>query len=195
MTNKFLTMPYYILTLLLLTNSLSAQESEKYGKFRNNANYREGYILNKDSIKVTGLFKDNLINYYSQVHFVYQDGTEKKLKPTDIRGFGTPLDFYLSDGESFYKIETIGKKVNLFSKVTEYQSVPVNGYGPSNSYKENFYVQKSFEKVFTLVEKKNFSKKFSNYFSDCETLQVKIASKQLTHKDIKAIVNSYNKCK
>ncbi len=192
MTNKFLTIPYYIFTLLLLTNSLSAQESEKYGKFRNNVNYREGYILNKDSIKVSGLFKDKLKNYYSKLHFVYQDGTKKKLKPTDIRGFGTPLYFYLSDGESFYKIVTKGKRVNLYSKATKHKST-VDGYYDID--RENFYVQKPFENAFTLVRKKNFSKEFSNYFSDCETLKVKIASKQLTHKDIEAIVNNYNKCK
>lgn len=194
----------FIFSLLLLsTNSLTAQESDEYKKLKYDAKYREGFILNKDSSKVTGLIKGRLMNessLYSQVEFIHQDGSKKKYKPKDIKGFSTLIDNYISDGESFYKVIRTGRKVNLYYKVTKSTHTSFGGPGGAtttsyNYESENYYVRKPSETNLKLVRKKSFANEFSDYFSNCEKLKAKIVSKQLTHKDIESIVNEYNYCK
>lgn len=201
MKRNFLNQLIIAFSLLLFSNNLKAQESTEYLKIRDKLNYRDGFIIEKDSTKINGLIRDDLMNessLYSGVEFVYKDGSKKRFKPADIKGFGTIFHNYISDGESFYKIISTGDKVNLYFKLTQRASSSYGGDGGTTymtTSKENFYTCKTIETEIKLVRKKNFIEEFSNYFSDCEKLKVKIISKKVTHKDIKSIVDEYNNCK
>ena len=193
----------FILTLTIFIINLSyGQESKKYLKFKRKDNYIEGYILNKDSIRVEGLIKDNLMNEakkYSVVTFVKLDGTKKNYYPSEIKGFGCSLYKLVSNNLSFYEVVNKGKKVSLYKKsyVTSWSAPGAPGMGSMtySSSNENFYVKRDNEAIFKLVRKKNFVEEFSEYFKDCEEIMNKILSKEYTHKDIKRIVSKYNYCK
>lgn len=179
-----------------------AQESEKYLKLKQNSNYREGYILDRDSLKIKGLIKDNLLNEakkYSVVTFVQMNGTTSKYYPSEIKGFGYSINDFVSDGSSFYEIIQRGKRVSLYKNVsvTNWSTPGAPGMAPMNhsSADESFYVKRSDEIHFKEVRKKNFEVEFSLYFKDCEEIVNKIQAKEYTHKDIKQIVSKYNYCK
>ena len=194
-----------IITLVLLMSTLSigcAQESKRYLKLKQNTSYWEGYVLNRDSVKITGLVKDNLLNdtkKYSVVTFVQKDGTKLKLYPNTIKGYGYSNHSFISNGSSFLENVQHGRRLSLYKNatVTSWSAGGAPGMAPMThtNVKENFYVKRSNESVFKEVRKKNFKQDFSNYFKDCEEVSNKILNEEYNHKDISEIVRKYNYCK
>jgi hypothetical protein len=192
----------FVLTLLILAVNLAhSQESKKYLKLKQKINYREGYILDKDSIKVKGLVKDYFVSelkIYSVVTFVHLDGTREKYKPNEIKGFGYAIYKFESDDSSFYKVIREGKKVSLYQKlhVTGFSTPEMPGIPSVSNYSKNedYYLKKHNETTFNIVNKKNFASEYSTYFGDCEEVANKILSKQYTIENIKRIVVKYNYC-
>lgn len=188
--------------LILSVNLAHSQESKKYLKLKQDYNYREGYILDKDSMKVNGLIKAHMMNEakkYSIVTFVQTDGTKKKYYPSGIKGFGYSIYEFVSDNSSFYEVVSKGRKVSLYKNlsVSSWSSPGAPGMAPVtySSTIEDLYVKRDNETTFKLVRKKNFAVEFSEYFKDCEEIVNKIIAKEYTHKDIERIVSKYNHCK
>ncbi len=190
---------------ILLLHSISmayAQESKTYLKLKSNLKYSEGYVINSDSVKVKGLIKNNIMDetkLYSIVNFVGVDGSKKKYHPYEIKGYGFGIENFVSDNISFYKVIQSGKKAGLYFKMISVRNAGFGGPGmaPTAYYTadENFYVRKKGTNDFKYVRKRKFVEEFSEYFSNCEKVKLKIQSKELTHKDIESIVREYNNCK
>jgi hypothetical protein len=190
------------LVIVIFANLSHAQESEKYIKLKQNYSYNEGYILDKDSMKIEGLIKEGALSEakkYAVVNFVHKDGTRKKYYPADIKGFGHSGDTFVSDNDSFYEIIQTGKKVTLYLNVSaNYWTAPgAPGMAPitHSSIDESFFVKRPNEKAFTLVRKRKFKEDFSKYFADCPAVASNILTGEFTHKDIEEIVSMYNSCK
>jgi hypothetical protein len=190
------------MTLVLVAHlTYSQEESKKYLRLKQNLNYRDAYILNRDSVKIDGIIRDNIFDThkYSSINFVHKNGIKRKYFPNEIRGFGYSIYKYESDNSSFYEIVEKGKKVTLYMRksVSTY-SVPA-GPGMGNvahSYStDEYFLKRPGEKSLMMVKKKDFKKEFSSYFGDCDELTLKILSGELTYKDIKEIVQAYNYCR
>ncbi|MEL7147169.1 MAG: hypothetical protein AAFO69_12420, partial [Bacteroidota bacterium] len=184
-----------ILILFVLTaHSSFGQESKRYLKFKNKVDYREGYVITNDSIKINGLLKDNLVNdfkSYSTINFIHQDGTKERFGPGGLIEFGYALTRFVSDHKTIYRLIKEGKKVSLYKNL--YVSTDETQFeGTTSTVVTDFYVKKYDEKTFNLVDQWGFAKKFSYYFADCEDLSGKIASKEYKHDDIFEIVFLYN---
>lgn len=186
---------------IMLGNLICAQESKKYLKLKSSYKYREGYIIDKDSIKVKGLIKDNLASNskkYSIVNFVEIDGTKKRYYPNDLKGFGYSIYKFVSDKSLFYQIVEIGGDVNLYKNVSEKRSIVAGVNNMSMSYSssiERFYLKRKNETTFKLVTKKRFKEEFSKYFEGCDEIVNDILNEKITYKDIRTIVRKYNYCK
>lgn len=193
-----------ILSVLILAIALcvQSQDNEKYQKYKSKYNYRRGYVITWDSVKIEGLIKDNMMSEakkFSSVTFVNKDGLKLKYSPVDIREFKYSAYRIISDSSSFYQIVRNGSKVSLYKNMSvNYMmgapagpGMPAMGY---SSTSENFYVRKINETEFKPVKKSGFKTEFANYFRDCETVKTKIENKEYTHKDIREIVAAYNSC-
>jgi len=187
---------------MLTVNLTYGQESKKYLKLKHNLNYREGYILDSDSILIKGLIKDNVmteVKKYSVITFVEVDGTKKKHYPNGIKGFGYSSHKFVSDNSLFYEVEQKGRRVSLYKNLSvSTWSAPGAPGMPSTTHstsREDLYVKRDNERTFKLVKRNNFTEEFSEYFKDCEEIVRKILAKEYTHKDIKKIVSKYNHCK
>jgi hypothetical protein len=59
----------------------------------------EGYIINKEEIKINGLVKVNSdfnkFQQYLAVTFVHEDGQKIRYYPSDIKGYGFNYDEYV----------------------------------------------------------------------------------------------------
>lgn len=192
-----------ILTVLLISIGTSAhcQESETYLKFKQNFRYREGYILNMDSVKVEGLIKDNLAEddkKYSVVNFVDKSGKKRKYKPDNIKGYGYSIHNFVSDKFAFYEIVVIGRKASLYKIISKTTWSNPTGVGMSSmtysNENESFFVKKINEPSMKLVRKKNFKEEFSKYFGDCEEVVEKIRKEEFTYTQIRQIITKYNYC-
>ena len=184
----------FIILLTIVGNLTYGQESKKYLEVKKNYNYREGYILNKDSVRVKGLIFNNRmkeLRKYSVVTFVDLNGTKKKYHPNQLKGFGYSIFEFVSDNKLFYEVIQKGKKVSLY-KILSANSV---SYGMSTATIENFYVKRTNETSFKLVKKSKFQEEYSNYFKDCENVAAEILNKELDYKDIDTIVRRYNACR
>jgi hypothetical protein len=192
-----------ILFLSFVPNFLTqAQENEKYLKLKRKYNYREGYILDRDSLKIKGLIKENIQNEtkkYSVVTFVQLNGKKSQYHPSEIKGFGYSIYDFVSDGSSFYEVIQSGKRVSLFKHVSVFRwSTPgAPGMAPAigSTTDESLYVKRHNEVRFKEVRRRNFEVEFSAYFKDCKEIVDKIQTKEYTHKNIKQIVTTYNYCK
>lgn len=186
----------------LIVTSVNGQESKKYMKLKRKLQYQEGYIVSKDSIKVEGLIKDQIMNEnkkFSKVTFVQKDGTKESYFPNEIRGFGYSMYRYVSDSSSFYEILSKTKKIGIYRKLTSTFYTTPSPFGTfeaiNSSTLENLYIKRDSESTFKLVRRRNFIEDFSEYFKDCPEIVEKITTKEYTHKDIKKIVSLYNRCK
>ncbi|TRX48726.1 hypothetical protein FNH22_28610 [Fulvivirga sp. M361] len=193
---------FFVLIPLLITTSVNAQASKKYQKLRKNYHYREGYIITKDSTKITGLIKYSIYfeaKKYGLVNFVHTDGKKRKYYPKDLNGYGHSIHKFVSDNSRFYEIVQTGKNIGLYKNisVTSWSTPGPNGTGPMtySSSDESLYVKRSMDNSFKLVRKKKFKEEFSRYFEDCPALSSEIQHGRLTHEDISRIVIQYNHCK
>jgi hypothetical protein len=192
-----------IATFISISVYTYAQESEQYAKYTQKSDYREGYIIFKDSLKIEGLINSNPLqssDFFSQVVFVNKDGVKNKYYPSTIKEYGYLTHRYISDNKIFYKVVETGKRVTLYRSMSTSSWTTPNSSGvgsstvTSFSSSENYYLKRRDEILFTIVKRKNFSKCFSKYFEDCEELTVRINDKKLTYKDISEIVKLYNMC-
>ena len=177
------------------------QDSKKYLKYQSNYNYREGYIVDNNGLKINGLIKDNNeASQYIKVVFVRKDGQKKTLRPSDVIEYGFFRTKFVSDKTQFYQMVNEGTRISSY-KVLEYtygafagqNGIPTRGY--INETK-SYYLKKSDQSKFHLVSKKKFKEDLTNYFSDCELLKMKIQNSELADKDLEKIVYIYNwECK
>lgn len=194
-----------IIAILILLFAFKGygQESKRYLKFKNKHNYSRGYIISIDSSRIEGLVKDRHGNErleQSSVVFVAESGKKSRYYPHEIQGYGNPVNHFASDGGSFYKRVQSGRKVELYKlNSSNNWSAPAAGPGmPAMNYhteSETFYVRKVNERRFRMVKKRKFEEVFAEYFKDCEAVKSKILNKELTHKDIKRLVQEYNLCR
>ncbi len=177
------------------------QDSKKYLKYQSNYNYREGYIVDNNGLKINGLIKDNNeASQYIKVVFVRKDGQKKTLKPSDISAYGFFRSKFVSDQKQFYEIVNEGTRISLY-KVLQYTFVPFAGQigssvGGVRNETKSYYLKKPNEAKYLLLNKKKFKEDLTNYFSNCELLKLKIQNGELTEKDLEKIVYIYNwECK
>ncbi|UII24403.1 hypothetical protein LVD15_13835 [Fulvivirga maritima] len=187
-----------ILTLIFLFTLINVgytqQESEEYLNLKNKYYYREGYIVDNDSVKIKGLIKIKHEYKLSEiVLFVSLDGEVIKYRPDDIKGFSYSIYKFFSDGTNFYHCQYTGRKMSLYS-LTKREYSQVGNTGMYASSIESFYVKRSGDSEYTLVKKGRFKRDFSAYLSDCDKVAQKILNKEYKYKDIKRIVREYNFC-
>ena len=169
-------------------------------------NYWEGYVINKDSVKLEGLIKNEngmSLNDAKKkfINFIAKKNGEKyKLYPKDILGYGIKFqNQYVSSGKLFLQVIKLGKQINLFKHVKDksFMSAPDAG-GMVGSYnqliKTTYYFQKKGSKQFKKVEKHKFKQRFMEYFADCIHLQSKIINGELGHRQAEEIAAIYNGC-
>lgn len=187
--------------LLLMFFSAHSQESKDYLKNKDKWNYRKGYIINRDSVKIAGLLKQfsdlNDIKRYFEVVFIPKDGSKISYNPRDIKAYGYSIYTFVSFSDSFYELVNKGSKVELYKKIVDVTHV---GYGNPGALtyrnsNEVFFVRKPSEPKLTEVKKRKFDEVFSLYFEDCPVVGSKILHKEMTEKDIEKIVKEYNWCK
>jgi hypothetical protein len=180
-----------VFALFSIIFSVSAQESDKYLKYKENENYSEGYIVDFQGNGTHGVIHCRKGN--GSIVFVSLAGEKKILYPSDIQRFDLQGTKFVSDGNSFYEVIQEGKGVSLYKKTVVSMTVSINSAAPNPGFNENevTYLKKTNDKVFSEVNKLNFKKKFSEYFGDCEQLKSKIESKELRYKDIEEIIYIY----
>ena len=187
----------FIILMVICFQDLAAQESKKYLKYKDKPEWREGYVVLKDSIKIEGLVKEyplNIQKQHSSVLFVNRNGEKKNYYPNDLfeYGFGYTKKFFSNSSNFFQKVKT-GKKVSLYKIETLERWGTLGSSSPGfTSQGEYIYFKKNNQYEFKNIRKKNFVKEFSEYFSDCQLLKDKILREELTHKDYKAIMKEYN---
>lgn len=197
-------MRFSLLSIVIFFLALCAQgqNNEKYQKYKRNYNYRRGYIITWDSVKLEGLIKDNMMSEtrkFSKIIFVSKDGIKSKYSPSEIQEFKYSGYKFISDSSSFYQRIYGGSKVSLYKNMSaNYMmggsagpGLPAMGY---SSTSVNYYVRKTNETEFKLVKKSGFKSEFVIYFGDCESLKIKIENKELKSEDIRQIVAEYNSC-
>jgi hypothetical protein len=196
----------FILTILFVSINfcLLAQESKKYLKYKSKINWTEGYVKLNDSSMVEGLIREytlNEVKRYSTVSFINKQGEKTVYYPVDLLEYRIRFSKkFFSNNHYFFERVSKGERVSLYKKKSANSwSVPgAPGMGSttySNS-QEELFIKKVGEPEYKYVRKKNFDNEFSAYFSDCNTLKNKIQHEELTHKDIKKILNEYNyRCK
>lgn len=177
-------------------SGLQAQESEKYLKLKTKLSYHEATVLMLDSTVLEGIIDERLTDgtLKPALTFISKSGVRKTYYPNQVREFHFLHGKYFSDGKAFYRINLTGSRINLYTK-TEYKNW---GSGTGSSAipfeQDKTYVKKVDDDTFIQVRKKGFVKVFTKYFSDCESLQKRIMSKELTHNDFKEIAKLYNRC-
>ncbi|MEZ4972436.1 MAG: hypothetical protein R2820_03965 [Cyclobacteriaceae bacterium] len=197
-----------LITVTLVCNLALGQDSKKYLKAKRNYNYREGYIIGLDSVRIDGLVKDDVLHEskkHSNVTFVHKDGLKKTYFPWELKGYGYTNHQFISYKKLFLEILESGKKVTLY-KAVEVTVVSVGGlvgggFGtlPPSSGKvkhEAYYLRRANEASFREVVKRAIFKDiYSEYFGDCEDLANEIREGRLKFDDLRRIVMKYNYCR
>ena len=192
-----------LILMMISSYYVYCQQSKEYLKLKATYEYDDAYVITLDSIRINGLIRTGLMSeQYSVVDFVHLDGSKKKYKPKNILGFGYSVFNFISIDDKFYRVVLTGNKVSLYKEVIPAKRitvpVPVNGYGIMASVyfdeKQKVFVKKPGETVFHQVVKQNFKEIFSDYFSGCKKLELKILNGQLVYTDIETIVREYNYC-
>ena len=187
------------------------QETAKYLRLKATYNYKEGYIISFDTIKIIGLIKTNISRdekKYEEVIFVHQDCSKKKYKPLDIIGYGYSSYRYESSLFSFLRIVQTGKHLNLYRTRTDNLNGGKMAYSSSNPFlpsfnyasmepietKETYYVRKTNRSNFMRVDAYNFKGVMSMLAKDCPELLMDIKNETLTYVNISRVVRMYNLC-
>ncbi|MCB0755033.1 MAG: hypothetical protein KDB98_05530 [Flavobacteriales bacterium] len=114
-----------LIIVVILSSNLFAQESNKYYRLKGKWNRLEGYVIDKDSVKIEGLITwvaKNSANRFNEVKFVDKTGKSKTYYPETIKGFGYDTLEYISDGNVFFEVVLKGARLNLYRNVTIFQS-------------------------------------------------------------------------
>ena len=196
---------WIIMVALVCAEAGFAQSTKEYDKYLSRANYAEGYVLNKDSVRKEGLIKDgdakgssnarkNFINFVSK-----RTGKKFKLFPKDLLGYGFYDAQYISTGKRFLQVIELGKNVNLYMQVRDRSflrtpTTSTSTVGFNLNQKTTFFFRKAGSKEYRKLETYKFKERFGAYFGDCIFLQAKIYNEELKPRDAEEIARLYNDC-
>lgn len=187
----------FLVFVFVWSQPLLAQESAKYEKYKQNTNYRAGYILTWGNQKIEGLIKDAIwgaTSGSSGAIFVSKDGKKKTYGPLDIKGYGFFSTEFISDTKNFYEVVWKGPRVSLY-KANRVVFMSTPGGSPSSAVVETMYLMKANDIELFEVKRLEFASEVSTYFSDCLELAKSISNRDLRFSDLNEIVRRYNVCK
>src|SRR5688572_24406725 len=165
----------FLMLFGLMSLFASAQQSDRYLQFRRDSDYADGYIVDKDGRKHTGLvFATDEDARSVSVIFVSQSGLWKIYRPREINGYGFSIYNYVSNNTSFLEVIRETEKIGLyrhFGVLTPFTSAGAIGPTFHTTDSDIFFVKRPVEKSFKKVSKRNFYSKFASYFADCEPLK------------------------
>lgn len=202
------------LPILLLLSFIStiaiAQEDDTKGHIvtveTTMRDYSDGYIITLKNDTIYGGIRDRFPDRGSlandKVVLKDKNGDKTTYYSMDIKGYCKgDVEYYFTvlDGKMkcFARLINDGELKLLKRFKMDRIAYPTGGGGVgfvSNPYTA-YFLCKSTTGEITKVMERDFYRVMSVYFSDCEPLSDKILKKELRHKDMEVIVETYNQWK